>query len=226
MKAWTRLCGCALVGFSAFGAGLYGPTGYDESVEPAMRVPPTPRPLPNASELASKMQARFSVLPPTLWMPQTEGAVATTPALPSAVDASTRQPASTALSTPSGQWQPEPDRFPAQQVSDALSGSISAIIRANGETKLVVADKTTTVRQVYRVGDQFAGTWRITQIQSDQVTLARNGQMLNVPVSYSAHFQRGPAVPSRAAVRPARDANPSPPTESRRRITRRIATAS
>jgi hypothetical protein len=221
MRVWRQLCGCAIFGACSFWAGSNRTPpaqAIRELASPALVLAPA---LPDASALAKQTQGRLGSLPPSLWAPSTlESSTQTT-------QMATVQPTlamQTRSDPPPPAPLPEPDRFPPAQIAESLSGSISAIVRSNGQARLVIADKATTVRKVFRTGDLFEGSWRITTIQSDHVMLARKGQTVRVPIAYSAWLQRPNGPINRPQARPATEpAFPPSASPPRRRVTRRIA---
>lgn len=221
MKILGQLFCCAICGALSFWVGSNSTPQAGGSADLAKAVPSRTPALPDASALAEQTQAKLGSLPNSLWgpsvpetLPQDTSMAEAQPA--SIVPANTPQPAPAPL--------PEPDRFPPAQIAERMSGSISAIIRSNGEARLVIADRTTTVRKVFRTGDLFEGSWRITNIQSDHVMLARKGETVRVPVAYSAHLQHSSVPVTRAqASRATGPALPPLAPPPRRRVTRRIA---
>lgn len=221
MKGWRQLCGCAILGACSFWAGSNRTPpaqAVREVASPALLLAPA---LPDASALAKQTQARLGSLPPSLWAPSTFESSTQTAQIAAAKPTLAMQ---TGSAPPPPAPLAEPDRFPPDQIAESLSGSISAIVRSNGEARLVIADKATTVRKVFRTGDLFEGSWRITTIQSDHVMLARKAQTVRVPIAYSARLQRPNGPINRPQARPATEP-PFPPSASppRRRVTRRIA---
>lgn len=114
------------------------------------------------------------------------------------------------------------------EIAQALSGSISAIVRSNGAARLIIADRTTTVRRSLVPGDVFLAGWKLSRIDPGVVTLTKQGRSIAVPVAYSAGPSRPPLQAQTSTAAPPRGPSSQvairlTPGAPRRRVSRREA---
>lgn len=116
------------------------------------------------------------------------------------------------------------DQTTEAKIAEELTNSISAITRLNGVSKLILADKLTTVRRIMNKGDIYKDGWKIKIIEYDRVILEKNGNVLISPIMYSANTRRTPMPydwPSaRNKDRIIQPASPPNTQRLRRRVTR------
>lgn len=197
--------------------------------------------LPDPRLLASSARMEVERISPAIWSAaagptaaeagQSLAIAGTTGAMLARPSAIPERPASGARR----EQAPLPARAPAEQetpaeIVQALSQSISAIVRSNGAARLVIADPATTVRRSLVPGDVFLAGWKVSRIDPGVVTLTKQGRSIAVPVAYSAKPIRtlalGPTGTSTSKMMPTAGstvpgANRPQASAPRRRISRR-----
>lgn len=221
------LAASAAVAILAYAAGRDAEPAAKDAGDAAARRLVRPPMLSDPYQQAETARSRMEILPAALWAepPQAEagenmtapiGASPFDPAPPPAEPAAA--PAAAA---------PKPDQGPgADEIARSLSQDITAIVRSNGRSRLLLLDRTTFQRRTVSVGEIYRAGWKIARIEPDRIVLTRGkAPPLSVPIAFSLRAAPGQmpvgpflASPSLSSDRQAAQVQ----TESRprRRVTR------